>query len=90
MLLGVQTGAFFHALIFFNNDFIPSLIEIFGFQLISDLIVVISAKDLSGSPGLFGKKIFFPPIIFAISFVFIYLNGFGEYFEIWRAIFSKL
>jgi len=29
-------------------------------------------------------------MIFAISFVFIYLNGFGEYFEIWRATFSKL
>ena len=29
-------------------------------------------------------------IIFAISFVFIYLNGFGEYVEIWRATFSRL
>ena len=29
-------------------------------------------------------------MIFAISFVFIYLNGFGKYFEIWRATFSKL
>ena len=29
-------------------------------------------------------------IIFAISFVFIYLNGFGEYIEIWITTFSKL
>ncbi len=29
-------------------------------------------------------------MIFAISFVFIYLNGFGDYFEIWRDTFSKL
>ena len=29
-------------------------------------------------------------MIFAISFVFIYFYGFGEYVEIWRAIFSRL
>ena len=29
-------------------------------------------------------------IIFAISFVFIYLNGFVEYAEIWKTTFSKL
>ena len=29
-------------------------------------------------------------MIFAISFVFIYLNGFGEYVEIWIATFSRL
>ena len=29
-------------------------------------------------------------IIFAISFVFIYFYGFGEYVEIWGAIFSRL
>ena len=29
-------------------------------------------------------------MIFAISFVFIYFYSFGEYVEIWRAIFSRL
>ncbi len=29
-------------------------------------------------------------IIFAISFVFIYLNGFGEYVEMWKSAFSKI
>ena len=29
-------------------------------------------------------------MFFAITFVFIYLNSFGEYFEIWKAVFSKL
>ena len=29
-------------------------------------------------------------IIFAISFVFIYLNGFSAYVEIWKAVFSRL
>jgi len=29
-------------------------------------------------------------IIFAISFVFIYLNGFGEYVEIWKTAFSRI
>tara|TARA_Y100000310_G_scaffold335158_1_gene416513 strand:+ start:1766 stop:2458 length:693 start_codon:yes stop_codon:yes gene_type:complete len=29
-------------------------------------------------------------IIFAITFVFIYLNGFGEYVEIWKVAFSKI
>ena len=29
-------------------------------------------------------------MIFGISFVFIYLNGFGEYVEIWKATFSRL
>ena len=29
-------------------------------------------------------------MIFAISFVFIYLNGFSEYFEIWKDAFSRI
>ena len=29
-------------------------------------------------------------IIFAISFVFVYLNGFSEYVELWKATFSRL
>ena len=69
MVSGVQTGASFHSLIFFNNILIPSLIVILGCQLKCALILDISAKDLSGSPGLFGILTLFPPIISATEFI---------------------
>ena len=59
---GVQTGASFQLLIFFNNISIPSSIVIVGCQLSCSLILDISAKDLSVSPGLFGTIVLFPPM----------------------------
>ena len=67
MVSGVQTGASFHSLIFFNNILIPSLIVILGCQLKCVLILDISAKDLSVSPGLFGTLILLSPIRSAIK-----------------------
>ena len=46
-----------------------------------------TGKILPGHGGILDRV---DGIIFAMSFVFIYLNGFGEYVEIWRSTFSKL
>ena len=46
-----------------------------------------TGKILPGHGGILDRV---DGMIFAISFVFIYLNGFGEYFEIWKTAFSKL
>ena len=46
-----------------------------------------TGRILPGHGGLLDRV---DGMIFAITFVFIYLNSFGEYVEIWRAAFSKL
>ena len=46
-----------------------------------------TGKILPGHGGVLDR---IDGIIFAISFVFIYLNSFSEYVEIWKATFSKL
>ena len=46
-----------------------------------------TGKILPGHGGVLDR---IDGIIFAISFVFIYLNGFSEYFEIWKDAFSRL
>jgi len=46
-----------------------------------------TGKILPGHGGVLDR---IDGIIFAISFAFIYLNGFGEYVEIWKAAFSKI
>ena len=46
-----------------------------------------TGKILPGHGGLLDR---IDGIIFAIPFVFIYLNGFNEYFEIWKDAFSRL
>ena len=46
-----------------------------------------TGKILPGHGGVLDR---IDGIIFAVSFVFIYLNGFSEYFEIWKDAFSRL
>ena len=46
-----------------------------------------TGEILPGHGGLLDR---IDGIIFAISFVFIYLNGFSEYFEIWKDAFSRI
>ena len=49
----------------------PFFIDTFGLHFKSFLALEILAKDLSGSPGLFGILIFSPPIILAIAFTVV-------------------
>ena len=46
-----------------------------------------TGKILPGHGGVLDR---IDGIIFAISFVFIYLNGFDEYVEMWKSAFSKI
>ena len=66
-----------------------SLVCQLGDLLISYLKRKAKVKDtgriLPGHGGILDRV---DGIIIAIPFVFIYLNGFSEYVEIWRAVFS--
>ena len=46
-----------------------------------------TGKILPGHGGILDRV---DGIIFAISFVFVYLNGFSEYVEIWQTVFFRL
>ena len=46
-----------------------------------------TGKVLPGHGGVLDRM---DGIIFAITFVFIYLNGFSEYIEIWKNAFSRI
>ena len=91
--------------LFYNFDLSKYLYSTNNFLLCLEISLVCQLGDLFVSyikrkakvkdtgrilPGHGGVLDRVDGIIFAISFVFIYLNGFGEYVEIWIATFSRL
>ena len=92
-------------LLFYNFDLPRYLYSTNNFLLCLEISLVCQLGDLFVSylkrkakvkdtgrilPGHGGLLDRIDGIIFAITFVFIYLNAFGDYFEIWKAVFSKL
>ena len=92
-------------LLFYNYDQSKYLLSTNNFLLCLEISLVCQLGDLFVSylkrkakvkdtgrilPGHGGLLDRIDGIIFAITFVFIYLNAFGDYFEIWKAVFSKL
>ena len=103
--LGSFCFSIFPLLLFYNFDPSKYLYSTNNFLLCLEISLVCQLGDLFVSyikrkakvkdtgrilPGHGGVLDRVDGIIFAISFVFIYLNGFGEYIEIWITTFSKL
>ena len=103
--IGSFCFSIFPLLLFYNFDPSQYLYSTNNFLLCLEISLVCQLGDLFASyikrkakvkdtgrilPGHGGVLDRVDGMIFAISFVFIYFYGFGEYVEIWRAIFSRL
>ena len=101
--LGSFCFSIFPLLLFYNFDPSKYLYSTNNFLLCLEISLVCQLGDLFVSyikrkakvkdtgrilPGHGGVLDRVDGIIIAIPFVFIYLNGFSEYVEIWRAVFS--